>query len=97
MKVLLHAPTSNSLVRARANAISLLQTDEEAAVVIVANGGAVAAALDNPDPTTDNLLVVCSATLRHENLPAPAAIETTPEGSYLIAKMQRKGWSYLRA
>ena len=58
MKVLLHAPTPSALVRARANAISLRQTDEEAAVVIIANGGAVSAALAHPDPRTDGWLVL---------------------------------------
>ena len=97
MKVLFHAATPEALTRARANAVSLRQSNGEAAVVIIANGSAVAAALADPDPKTDSWLVLCAASMMEQGLATPTTIETTPDGIFLIAKMQRKGWAYLHA
>lgn len=94
MKIILHAPTPSSLARSRAEAAALTNPDDM--VRIVASGDGAAAAVDNPDPATDHMLVVCLASLGDRGRSATPGMETTPVASSLIARLQRKGWIYLR-
>jgi len=97
MKVVIHAPTAEALRRARAFARTLHAKDEEAAIVILANGDGAASAVKEPDSTADRWLVLCECALTELSLIKPPGIESTDNGIFLIAKLQRKGWSYCRA
>ncbi len=97
MKVIIHAPTADALARARADARNLLNSPAEGTVRIVVSGDAVPALLDGPDPTTDRLAVLCADTLARLGRSAPSWMETTPHAGYLVSRLQKKGWSYLRS
>lgn len=98
LKILLHAPTAGALARARSNAANLRQLAPEAEVLILLNADAVAAALDAPDAAADAQTLVCPNTLRKIQRTAPAPLTVLPEASMLaLARLQREGWSYIRA
>jgi NitT/TauT family transport system ATP-binding protein len=97
LKLLLHAPTPAALARARSNAVNALRDRLGAEVVIMINSGAVAAALDAPEPVTDQLLVYCENTLRRLGRHAPPGARTVPAVVLALADWQAEGWTYVRA
>lgn len=96
IQLLIHAPTAASLERARRNAVNLKKADPQASVEIVANAGAVAAALSEPHPTDEHLLL-CQNTLSATAAQAPAHIQTVDAAVLHIAQRQHAGWAYMRA
>ena len=97
MKVIIHAPTQPSLVRARSIADELLSTRIPGAIRILAVGSGVTAALDKPEPNTDRLLILCSSTLERLGAQPPLGAETCVDTHYMLLRLQRKGWLYIRA
>ena len=97
MKVVIHAPTSNALRRARVDALSLTDANPDGTVRILANGDGVSLVADEPHPETDHLLIVCEMSLARRDLNVLPPIETTPIGSYMLGRLQKKGWIYMRA
>jgi NitT/TauT family transport system ATP-binding protein len=97
LKILIHAPTADALLRARRNLRNFLAEAPDGAVEIVANGEAVRIAVTEPDPDTDHLLILCENSLRTAKLNAPAAISTTAAAIVHIARRQSDGWAYFRA
>ncbi|KIF79965.1 DsrE family protein [Noviherbaspirillum autotrophicum] len=97
LRVLIHAPTAASLVRARNNAANLLREAPDAQVRIIVNAEAVSAALDSPRSDTDSMTLVCANTLSKLGRMAPPPLQTVTAAILTIAEMQRDGWSYIRA
>ena len=97
MKVIIHAPTQPSLARARSIADELLKTPSEGSIRILAVGSGVAAALDKPEPDTDRLLILCARTLERLGAQPPLGAETCVDTHYMLLRLQRKGWLYIRA
>lgn len=98
LKVVLHAPTSGALQRARNNAMNLKKARPGVEVRIIVNAEAVATALDIAHPETDSFTAVCPNTLARLNrqvreplrvLDAPAILE--------LAQLQENGWVYIRS
>ncbi|MBB3140475.1 DsrE family protein [Halomonas organivorans] len=96
LRVLLHAPTAESLSRARRNARNLQRARPEAEVLIVANGGAVAAALAEPDDTDDRLRL-CRNSLVAQGLDNPKGLTEVEAAVVTLAELQTDGWAYIRA
>ena len=92
----MHVPTPEALARARQEAGALQESMIDGMVRVVVVGAAVGAALDHPHPASDHLLVLCEEALRDLDRPAPPGIETVPDAMRLIARLQRKGWAYIR-
>lgn len=97
MKVIIHAPTQASLARARTIAEELLNSPSKGSIRILAAGGAVTAALDRPESRTDRLLILCSRTLEKLGAQAPQGAEICLDPNYMLTRLQRKGWLYIRA
>ncbi|HWI83720.1 hypothetical protein [Ramlibacter sp.] len=98
IRIVLHAPTAAALKRARSNAGNLQAAQPRPLVRIVVNAEAVAAALDEPSPAADAITLVCRNTLNKLGRSAPAPLAILEEGAVLgLARMQREGWSYIRA
>lgn len=97
LRILLHAPTAGSLLRARNNAANVVKAASGASVQIVINADAVAAALDTPD-ASDAITLVCPNTLAKIGRAARTPLTVLPESAMLtIARMQADGWCYVRA
>jgi len=97
LKVLLHAPTPEALVRARNNAANLRKEDPDAQVRIIVNAEAVATALAVAHPDMDALTWVCPVTLarsHRENRP-PLHLLDGP-AVLALARLQQDGWVYIR-
>jgi len=97
MRVVLHAPTADALIRARSNLKNLLAADPDAEVRIIANADAVPAAIQNPDAETDAHLLLCEKTLKNRGLTAPPEFSTVPAAIQELARLQADGWAYIRA
>ena len=97
LRLLIHAPTAAALARARRNAVNLLAARPGAEVRIVANGEAVAAALDQPDPRTDTLLLLCGNSLSRLGRPLPEGLRRVEAAVVEIVEAQAAGWAYMRA
>lgn len=97
LKLLIHAPTKNALVRARRNLQNFLATEPQAEVELVANAGAAQMAIEQPDPKTDHYLVLCANSLRNTGLKIPSEHRTVAAAIQHIAKRQSEGWGYFRA
>ena len=97
MKVVLHAPTPGALSRARHEARGLLASPDQGIVRILVSAEAIGAALDEPDPEVDTLMVMCADALARLGRDAPPGVELTPSAGYLLSRLQRKGWAYVRA
>ncbi len=97
MKVIIHAPTQPSLARARSIAAELLNAPTRGSIRILAVGGGVTAALDKPEPNTDRLLILCARTLDKLGAQPPLGAEICVDTHYMLIKLQRKGWLYIRA
>ena len=98
LRIVLHAPSTAALARARSNALNLRREAPDAEVRIVLNADAVAAALDTPHPRTDLLTWLCPNTLAKSGRSAADPLQVLPVGAVLaLAQMQQQGWVYLRA
>ena len=97
IRVVIHAPEPDALVRARNNARNLLKAAPDALCEIVVNAGAVASALDQPDPETDALLQICGNTLRQTGRSAPVNLRVVKAAVLHLTERQRDGWQYIRA
>lgn len=97
VRLLVHAPTPDALVRARRNIANLLAADPSAEVELVVNGAATRAALDRPDPETDRYLVVCANSLTLTGTEAPEGTCIVGAAILHIARRQAEGWGYFRA
>jgi len=97
MKVVIHASDEGSLARARAGARDLLAARIPGQVRMLANEEGAREALAQPDPDMDRLLILCADSLGRRGLELPRGIESTLNGVVLLAQLQRKGWTYIRA
>ncbi|MPM38905.1 hypothetical protein SDC9_85536 [bioreactor metagenome] len=98
MKVILHAPTSNALARARNNAANLKREVPDANVRIIANAEAVAAALDDPHPDTDALVWLCPNSLARSGRESRVPLQVLDQPAVLeIVLKQSTGWAYVRS
>lgn len=98
LRLAIHAPTRESLLRARRYLGNALQARPDLAVRIVVNGDAVDAVLDAPDAFADTHTFVCPVTLRRSGRTAHAPLTVMPEpGVVSLGLMQLEGWQYIRA
>lgn len=95
LRVLLHAPTAEALVRARRNAANLHNARPDVEILIIANAGAVASALATPD-VTDPLLRVCRNSLTAQGLDNTRELVEVEAAVVTLAELQTKGWVYIR-
>lgn len=96
LRIVLHAPTADGLRRARSNVTNLLRDDASLVVNIVVNAEGVPMALDNPDPLTDQFLLICRNTLEKLGRESPS-LTTVASGVRAVVEMQQDGWTYVRA
>ena len=96
VRILLHAPTTDALDRARSNARNVLVADPGAEIEIVVNAGAVVAALERADPQIDPLVRLCENSLRSQQLDNGGML-TVRVAILHIAQRQVEGWTYIRA
>ena len=98
VQIVLHAPTALALERARNNAINLKREDPEADVRIIANAQAVAMALDIVHEQSDTVTWLCPISLGRLGRDNREPLQVL-EGSAIleIARLQQRGWIYLRA
>lgn len=97
IRLVIHAPTPEALLRARSNARNLLADRPEAEVEIVTNAAGARAAVETEDPATDSLVVVCANSLARFGLVAPEGVRAVPAAVSHIAARQIEGWQYMRA
>lgn len=98
LKVVLHAPTSSALQRARNNAMNLRRDAPEADIRIVVNAEAVAAALDQAHPEADPFTWVCPNTLARLNKESRAPLRVLDRAAVLeLVRLQQDGWIYIRS
>ncbi len=97
IKLLIHAPTAESLKRAQNNARNLLKLEPAADIQIVVNGAAVAEVMHITDQTILRLLVLCRNSLDRQGLSPPDEIQVVAAAVQHLALQQAKGWSYMRA
>jgi len=97
LKLIIHAPTRASYARACRNLTNLLVADPTAVVELVVNGEAVKAAVDKPEPSLRDHLVVCRNSLDTTGLTCPPDVRVTQAAVLHIAQRQAEGWSYFRA
>lgn len=99
-RIVLHAPSTQALVRARGNFKNLKAANPELEVWTVVNAQAVQAVLDQPDDMGPALahVLLCPNTLRNAGISAPDNIQVLPMGAVeAIARMQQGGWTYIRS
>jgi uncharacterized protein len=96
-RVVLHAPTSAALERARGNLRNLRRADPAAEIRILANAEGAAAALARPDEDADRHLALCQNSLDAQGLAAPLGIATVPSVVMALVGLQAAGWIYIRA
>ena len=99
-RIVLHAPGTQALVRARGNFKNLKAANPELEVWIVVNAQAVQAVLEQPDDMGPALahVLLCPNTLRNAGISAPDNIQVLPMGAVeAIARMQQDGWVYIRS
>ena len=96
VKLLIHAPTPEALVRARSNARNLLAAAPDAEVEIVVNAKGVGPALTPAGDASDGLLVYCANSLKAQGLDQPEG-RVVPAAVLYIAERQAEGWAYMRA
>ena len=97
MKVVIHASDEAALGRARNAASDLLAARIPGMIRMLANEEAAGAAVASPEPEMDRLMILCGDSLARRGLDTPRGVEVTPNGVLLLAQLQRKGWTYLRA
>lgn len=96
LSLVIHAPTTTSLDRARRNAANFKKLAPDAQIEIALNAAAVAAALADPR-ATDEYIVLCQNTLTATGATAPETLRVVPSVVLHIAQRQAEGWGYLRA
>jgi uncharacterized protein len=98
LRIVLHAPSAESLRRARRNAGNLRQSTPDASVRIIVNNDGVSAALDDPDDVADAQTHVCPTTLARLGREAKPPLTVMATGAILeIVRLQAEGWTYVRA
>lgn len=98
MNVLIHAPTSAALERARNNVLNLRKARPNAQIRLVLNGSAVGAALDGESHDADAVTWLCPNTLARTERVAREPMAVLSEAAIvLLAQWQSEGWSYVRA
>jgi intracellular sulfur oxidation DsrE/DsrF family protein len=97
IKLMIHAPTPQALMRAQANARNLLKLEPDARIEIVVNGPAAADALAIEDVSIRGLLVLCNNSLINQGLEVPEDLRIVPAAVQHLARQQGEGWSYMRA
>jgi Uncharacterized conserved protein len=97
IKLLIHAPTPDSLKRAQSNARNLLKLERDAEVEIVVNGAAVVAAVEITDPEIRSRLVFCRNSLESQQLREPVGAKVVPAAVHYLACQQGSGCAYIRA
>lgn len=98
MNVLIHAPSSAALARARNNVVNLLKARPDAQVRLVLNGPAVAAALDGDSHDTDALTWLCPNTMASVGREVREPMSVLPAAAILLlVQWQSEGWLYVRA
>ncbi|MEG1454799.1 MAG: hypothetical protein RSC66_04410 [Comamonas sp.] len=96
--ILLHAPTLESLARARNSLMNAQEANPGVRVRIIANAQAVAAALDIPHAQADAHTSLCPNTLMHLQRAPHAPLQVLAVPAVLeIAALQAAGWVYIRA
>lgn len=98
-KVLLHAPTTAALARARGNFKNLSTAHPEAEILIIVNAQAVQAIIDAPLEMGAALAHVqlCPNSLKNMGLQAPPHIQVLPIGAVdALARLQKADWAYIR-
>jgi NitT/TauT family transport system ATP-binding protein len=96
LKVIFHAPTAEALTRARRNLVNFRAADDSATLQIIANAAAVGAALDNPDPATDDALLICRTTLDNTGRRNDRGLAEIDSAVVDLAWRQANGWQYIR-
>lgn len=98
IRLLIHAPTAESLARARANARNLLKADPDAAVEIVVNAAGARAAVEGPStPPGEVEPILCRNSIVNMGLAAPEGARIVEAAVLHIARRQTEGWAYMRA
>lgn len=100
LRIVLHAPSAASLVRARSNLHNLRQKQPQAQVWIVVNSQAVEALFDTA-PDTEAFMaqtLVCPNTLQKLGRTALPGWQVLPQGAMeSLAMLQASGWAYIRS
>lgn len=98
LHLILHAPDTDGLQRARMNAVNALRAAPDTQVRILANAAAVTAALDTPHEQADTLTYLCPNTLAQLSRECRAPLQMLSEPAVLaLARLQAHGWAYIRA
>ena len=99
LRVTIHAPEPDALLRAQSNARNLLAVAPDAEIEIVANAAGVSAFLDAPeaDPAIAPLVRLCANTLQRMGREAPQNVRTVPAAIEHLVLRQTQGWAYVRA
>jgi NitT/TauT family transport system ATP-binding protein len=97
LQVVFHATTFDELMRARRNLLNFRYAEPSAKLAIIANAGAVVGALENPDPSTDDSLSICSNTLANSGQTNYRGLYEISSAVVEIARRQASGWQYIRS
>ena len=96
-RLVIHAPTVNSLHRAYRNLKNFLKQEPDAQVELIVNAGAVVEAINTADQQAAQYIVLCENSLQAAGLTAPKGFKTVPAAIHQISQRQAEGWSYFRA
>lgn len=96
-RLLIHAPTANSLKRGQANLRNLLKQMPDVEVELVVNGPAAADAVTISDADILAHLVLCGNSLNKQGLQAQPGGRVVPAAIGYLLERQQAGWSYVRA
>ncbi|MFK7793661.1 MAG: hypothetical protein AB8B88_13445 [Devosiaceae bacterium] len=96
-RVVLHAPTEQSLTRARSNAANIAAAQPAAIVEIVVNADGARAAVQTPHLETDELIRYCANSLKKQNLDAPKGAKIIGSAVLHLIERQGEGWAYVRS
>lgn len=98
MNVILHAPTSAALERARNNAVNLKRDAPDAEIRIIVNAGAVGSALDIEHLETDAFTWVCPNSLARTSRDNRLPLQVLDRAAILeMVTLQQQGWCYIRS
>ena len=97
MKVVVHVSDAVGVRQAREQVAEFHRMDDEIGLMIVAEQEAVATIVRDPDPRTDRFVVLAENDLNEAGIALPSFLESTDNTYHLLARLQRKGWSYIRA
>jgi len=98
MRIILHAPSPNSLERARNNAANIMREAPGTQVRVIANAHAVHAALDIVHESLDSVTWLCPISLARAERESRSPLNLISGPAVLeIARLQHEGWIYIRA